>query len=117
MQSKMLNIDVHNAIILAAAPLLMLGPFLLAAGAGIGFLAFFLGAILIGTGLGGAGSSRTISLTTQKSLEFAIGIALVGMGIASAVLDGGDGTTLLLIGFGGALLALSSITRYAAPVS
>jgi len=117
MRSKALNIDAHNGIVLAATPLLMLGPFLLTAEAGIGTLAFFLGAILIGTGLGGAGSSRTISLRTQKSLERAIGFALIGMGIAAALLDGGVGITLLLIGFGAALLGLASVTRFAAPIS
>lgn len=117
MQSKVLNIDVHNGIVLAATPLLMIGPFLLAADAGIGSLAFFLGAILLGVGLSGAGSHRTIPLTTQKGLEFAIGIALVGMGIASAVFGGGAGITLLLTGFGAALLGLASVTRYTAPIS
>ena len=116
MRSRPLNIDAHNAIILAASPLLMLGPFLLAAGPGIGTLAFFLGAILLGTGLAGAGSARTIALTTQKSLDVAIAIALLGMGVAAAVLDGGTGVSLLLVGFGSALLALSAATRYTARI-
>ena len=117
MTSKALDIDVHNGIVLAATPLLMIGPFLLAAGAGIGTLAFFLGAILLGIGLSGAGRNRTISLTTQKGLEWAIGIALVGMGIASALLGGGPGMTLLLTGFGAALIGLASVTRFTAPIS
>lgn len=117
MRSKVLDIYSHNAIILAATPLLMIGPFLLAAGAGIGTLAFFLGAILIGTGLNGAGRGRTMPLTTQKGLELAIGIALIGMGIASGLLGNHAPLALLLIGFGSALLGLSSITRYTAPAN
>lgn len=116
MKTKALNIDAHNAIVLAATPLLMIGPFVLAGGAGIGTLAFFIGAILIGIGLAGAGRERILPLTAQKSLELAIGTALIGMGIASAVLDGGTGVSLLLAGFGAALIALSQVTRYTARI-
>lgn len=116
MRYKALNIDVHNAIVLASTPALMIGPFLLAGGAGIGTLAFFLGAILIGIGLAGASGGRRLPLTTQKGLELAIGIALIGMGLASAAFDGGSGMTLLLAGFGAALIGLSQITRYTARI-
>ena len=116
MKTKTLNIEVHNAIVLASTPILMIGPFLLAGGAGIGMLAFFLGAILIGIGLAGSGRERTLPLTTQKGLELAIGVALIGMGLAAALLDGGAGMSLLLTGFGAALIALSQITRYTARI-
>jgi len=116
MRNRALNIDAHNAIVLASTPVLMIGPFLLAGEAGIGTLAFFLGAILIGIGLAGAGRQRTLSLTTQKSLELAIGIALIGMGLVSAAFDGGVGMSLLLAGFGAALIGLSQVTRYTARI-
>jgi hypothetical protein len=116
MRHMALNIDVHNAILLASTPLLMVGPFLLAGEAGIGTLAFFLGAILIGIGLAGAGSERTLPLTAQKGLEVTIGIALIGIGLVSAVFDGGAGMTLLLTGFGAALIGLSLVTRYTARI-
>lgn len=112
--SRPLNLHTHNAILIAASPLLMVVPFMLSADAGVGFLTFFIGAILLGVALTSTSPRRPVPLHAHRGLELAIGISLLLIGISGAVIDGVSATTIFLVGFGAAQIALTAATRYTA---
>ena len=66
MTARPIEISVHNALVLATAPLLMIVPYLLTFSPGIGFLTFFLGAALMGVALAGATPQRKLSLSAHR---------------------------------------------------
>lgn len=111
---KPLTIHTHGAIVLALAPLLMVVPYLMSAGTGIGLACFFLGATLIGLALNSVASDRMIPLSALRDLDWAIGITLISLGVLSGALSGDLPTSIFLVVFGAAQIALTAVTRYSA---
>ena len=109
-----LTLHTHNAIIIAASPLLMIVPFLLSADAGVGFLTFFIGATLFGVALTSTSPRRAIPLSANRGLEMALGISLILVGLSGAVITGVSAVTIFLVGFGAAQIALTAVTRFTA---
>ena len=122
MTTRNLTLDTHNAIVLATAPLLMVGPYLLTFSAGIGLFSFFLGAVMIGVALSDAASAGTIMdagrdrlpVAAHASLDRALGATIVGVGIAAGVAGDQLVASIFLVGFGAAHLAHTVMTRYSA---
>ncbi|MCB0862024.1 MAG: hypothetical protein KDB66_02295 [Solirubrobacterales bacterium] len=114
MTTRPIELSVHNALVLATAPLLMIVPYLLTFSPGIGFLTFFLGASLMGVSLAGSSPARPLSLTAQSGFDWALGIAIFAIGILSGLSGQDPMTTIFLVGFGAAHLALTVSTRYSA---
>ena len=81
MTARPIEISVHNALVLATAPLLMIVPYLLTFSPGIGYLTFFLGAALMGVALAGASPQRPLSISALAGFDRAIGIAIFSIGI------------------------------------
>jgi hypothetical protein len=109
-----LTLHTHNAILIAASPLLMIVPFVLSADPGIGFLTFFIGAFLLGVALTSTSPRRPVPLSAHRGLELALGISLILVGISGALIDGASAVTIFLVGFGAAQIALTTATRYTA---
>lgn len=109
-----LNLHTHNAILIAASPLLMVVPFVLSADAGVGFLTFFIGALLLGVALTSTSPRRPVPLSAHRGLELALGISLILVGLIGAAFDGASFVTIFLVGFGAAQIALTAATRYTA---
>lgn len=114
MTAKPIAIGVHDALVLATAPLLMVVPYLLTFSPGIGYLTFFLGAILMGVSLAGASPRRPLPLTAHAGFDRAIGIAIFSIGLLAGITGQDTFTTIFLVGFGAAHLALTASTRYSA---
>jgi hypothetical protein len=114
MTARPIGISVHDALVLATAPLLMIAPYLLTFSVGIGYLTFFLGASLMGVSLAGASPKRPLSLSAHAGLDWAIGIAIFSIGVLAGITGQDTLTTIFLVGFGAAHLALTASTRYSA---
>jgi len=114
MTTRPIGMSVHNALVLATAPLLMVVPYLLTFSPGVGYLTFFLGAALMGLALAGASPSRGLSLSARAGFDWAIGIAIFSVGVLAGVTGQDVLTTTFLVGFGAAHLALTASTRYCA---
>lgn len=114
MTAKPIEMSVRNALVLATAPLLMIAPYLLAFEPALGYLSFFLGAALVGVSLAGSSPRRTVSLTALAGFDWAIGIAIFSIGILAGITGQETLTTIFLVGFGAAHLALTASTRYSA---
>ena len=114
MTERPIGISVHDALVLATAPLLMVAPYLLTSSVAIGYLTFFLGAVLMGVSLAGASPKRPLSLAAHAGLDWAIGIAIFSVGILAGITGQNTLMTIFLVGFGAAHLALTASTRYSA---
>lgn len=114
MTARPIGISVHDALVLATAPLLMIAPYLLTFSIGLGYLTFFLGASLMGVSLAGASPKRPLSLSAHAGLDWAIGIAIFSIGVLAGITGQDTLTTIFLVGFGAAHLALTASTRYSA---
>jgi hypothetical protein len=114
MTARPIGISVHDALVLATAPILMIAPYLLTFSIGIGYLTFFLGATLMGVSLAGASPKRPLSLSAHAGLDWAIGIAIFSIGVLAGITGQDTLTTIFLVGFGAAHLALTASTRYSA---
>lgn len=114
MTARPIEISVHNALVLATAPLLMIGPYLLTFSPGVGFISFFLGAILMGVTLAGSSPKRSLPLVAHAGFDWAIGIAIFSIGVLAGITGQDTLTTIFLVGFGAAHLALTASTRYSA---
>ena len=112
MTRRTIPLDAHNALILATAPLLMVGPYLLTFDPAVGLVSFFLGALLMGGAL--ASSTRSIPVTTHEGFNWAIGLSMIVIGIVAGLGDQALVATIFLVGFGSAHLALTASTRYSA---
>ncbi len=114
MTTRPIELSIHNALVLATAPLLMVIPYLLTFTPGIGYMTFFLGADLVGLSLAGSSPKRTLPLVAQAGFDWAIGIAIFSIGVLAGITGQDTLTTIFLVGFGAAHLALTASTRYSA---
>ena len=114
MTARPIELSVHNALVLATAPLLMVIPYLLTFSPGIGYLTFFLGAALMGVTLAGSSPKRSLPLSALAGFDWAIGTAIFSIGIIAGITGQDTLTTIFLVGFGAAHLALTASTRYSA---
>lgn len=114
MPNRPIKIDTHNALVLATAPLLMIVPYLLTFDPGIGLISFFLGAILIGVTLC-AVNPRMLPSGMIASFDLGLGLGVLAAGLICGLLGQPVFTTVFLVGYGAAHLALASSTRYGSP--
>ncbi len=114
MTARPIGISVHDALVLATAPLLMVAPYLLNFSPGIGYMSFFLGAALMGLSLAGTSPEHPISLAAHLGFDWVIGISLFSIGILAGITGQDTLSTIFLVGFGAAHLALTASTRYIA---
>lgn len=112
MIQRTIPLDAQNALVLATAPLLMVGPYLLTFDPAVGLVTFLLGALLMGGAL--ASSTRSIPVSTHEAFNWVIGISMLAIGIIAGINGNELATTIFLVGFGSAHLALTASTRYSA---
>jgi hypothetical protein len=114
MSNRPVNLDVHNALVLATAPLLMIVPYLLTFSPGVGLLSFLLGAMLMGVALAGSSEQPSLPSSAIAGFDWTLGLSILGIGLASGVFGDQPVATIFLVGFGAAHLALAAVTRYGA---
>lgn len=117
MFGRPVKLHTHNAIVLAASPLLLVGPYLLSFEPGVGIATFLAGALLFGLALTSTSPTRRMPLITVARLNRMIAIGLVLLGLAAALAGQAPSTTIFLVGFGVAMSALNAATRYSARVA
>jgi hypothetical protein len=114
---RAIPINVHAALEVAAAPLLIVAPFALGFGYLVGAVSIALGVLLIGlaTSVYGEADRGNLPLSAHAGLDY----TLAGVTIAAGVLAGIAGdhiATVFLVGFGSAHMALTASTRFSRPL-
>ncbi|MCO5316504.1 MAG: hypothetical protein M9938_10155 [Solirubrobacterales bacterium] len=111
MPNRPIKIDFHNALVLAIAPLMMIVPYVLTFDPKLGLLSFFLGAAAMGIALSGI-RPQTLPGSTIAGFDRILGLTTVLVGLVSGLTGQPVVTTIFLVGFGAAHLALTAATRY-----
>jgi hypothetical protein len=115
---RAIPIQVHAALEVVAAPLLIVAPFALGFGYLAGALSIALGIALIGLALsvyGDAQRGGQIPLTAHAGFDYTLAAITIAVGIA-AWIAGDFMATVFLVGFGSAHLALTASTRFSRPL-
>ena len=115
MNNRPVNIDIHNALVLATAPLMMVVPYLLTFNPAVGLMSFLLGALLMGVALAGSTDEVVVASSAIAGFDWTLGLTILGIGVASGVFGNQPVATIFMVGFGAAHLALTAVTRYGAP--
>jgi hypothetical protein len=114
---RAIPINVHAALEVAAAPLLIVAPFALGFGYLAGALSLALGILLIGlaTSVYGDASRGNLPLSAHAGLDYTLAAATIAAGVIAGI--AGDGVaTIFLVGFGSAHMALTASTRFSRPL-
>jgi len=112
MIERTIPLEAHDALVLATAPLLMIGPYVLTFSPAVGLVSFFLGVLLMGVAL--SGSTRSLPVTTHESFDVILGVSIFAIGFAAGIFGEPAVAAIFLVGFGAAHLALTAVTRYSA---
>ena len=114
---RAIPINVHAALEVAAAPLLIVAPFALGFDHLAGALSIALGVLLIGlaTSIYGDTMRGNLSLSAHAGLDYALAWATVAAGVIAGI-AGDYVATVFLVGFGSAHMALTASTRFSRPL-
>jgi hypothetical protein len=114
---RAIPINVHAALEMAAAPLLIVAPFALGYSYLAGALSILLGVLLIGLAASvyGDSSRGNLPLSAHAGLDYTLALATIGAG-AIAGIAGDHVATIFLVGFGSAHMALTASTRFSRPL-
>lgn len=115
--SRAIPINVHAALEVAAAPLLMVAPFALGFDYLAGALSIGLGVLLIGlaTSIYGDTSRGSLPLSAHAGFDYTLAATTIAAGVVAGI--GGDYiATVFLVGFGFAHMALTASTRFSRPL-
>ena len=114
---RAIPINVHAALEVAAAPLLIVAPFALGFDYLAGALSIALGVLLIGlaTSVYGDASRGNLPLSAHAGFDYALALATISVGVVAGF--GGDYiATAFLVGFGSGHMALTASTRFSRPL-
>ena len=114
---RAIPINVHAALEVAAAPLLIVAPFALGFYYLAGALSIGLGILLIGlaTSVYGDTARGSLPLSAHAGLDYTLAAATMAAGVIAGI--AGDGVaTIFLVGFGSAHMALTASTRFSRPL-
>ncbi|MGA7395875.1 MAG: hypothetical protein WBW62_00350 [Solirubrobacterales bacterium] len=112
MSKRTIPLEAHNAMVLAFAPLMMVGPYLLTFSPAVGLISFFLGALAMGGAL--ANSAKVLPVSTHEGFNWVLGLSTFGIGIVAGIVGQVPVAAIFLVGFGAAHLALIASTRFSA---
>jgi hypothetical protein len=114
---RAISLNVHVALEVAAAPLLIVAPFALGFDYLAGALSIALGVLLIGlaTSVYGDSSRGNLPLNAHAGLDYTLAGATIAAGILAG-LAGDPIATVFLAGFGSAHMALTASTRFSRPL-
>ena len=114
---RAISINVHAALEVAAAPLLIVAPFALGFGYLAGALSIALGIALIGlaTSIYGDTARGSLPLSAHAGLDYTLAAITIAVGVLAGI-AGDYVATVFLVGFGSAHLALTASTRFSRPL-
>jgi hypothetical protein len=115
---RAIPVDVHGALEVLAAPLLLVAPFALGFPALAGMVSIAIGVLLLGLALsiyadGGRGS---LPLTAHAGFDYLLAGTLIAAGITVGAVTHDPAATIFMVGFGSAHLALTTSTRFSRPL-
>lgn len=116
--SKAIPIQVHGALEVLAAPLLLVAPFALGFSAAAGLISFAIGAVLIGLAIsiyGESGERGTLPLSAHAGFDYLLAGTTIALGLLVGF-AGDPAAGLFLFLFGSAHLGLIASTRYTRPM-
>lgn len=112
--TRAIPLNVHVALEMVAAPLLMVVPLFSGASPVIGVVSFLIGALLLGLAASTLGQRSVVPLSAHPAFDNVLAAATVLAAIAA--LAAGDGViAAFLAGFGAAQLVLTASTRWSIP--
>jgi hypothetical protein len=114
---RAIPINVHAALEVAAAPLLIVAPFALGFDYVAGALSIGLGVLLIGlaTSIYGDSTRGTVPLSAHAGLDYTLALVTIAAGVVAGI-AGDHVATIFLVGFGSAHMALTASTRFSRPL-
>jgi hypothetical protein len=114
---RAIPLNVHAALEVAAAPLLIVAPFALGFGYVTGAVSIALGVLLIGlaTSVYGDSSRGNLPLSAHAGFDYTLAGATIAAGVVSGI-AGHQIATVFLVGFGFAHMALTASTRFSRPL-
>jgi hypothetical protein len=114
---RAIPLNVHAAIEVAAAPLLIVAPFALGFGYLAGALSLALGVLLIGLAASvyGDTSRGNLPLSAHAGLDYTLAAVTMAAGVVAGI-AGDHVATIFLVGFGSAHMALTASTRFSRPL-
>jgi hypothetical protein len=110
-------IEIHAALEVLGAPLLIAAPFALGFSDLVGAVSILLGILLLGlaTSVYGDADRGNLPLSAHAGLDYTLAVATIAAGVVAGV--GGDYVaTVFLVGFGSAHMALTASTRFSRPL-
>jgi hypothetical protein len=111
---RAIPLNVHAALEIVAAPVLMVAPLLSGASPVVGVVSFVIGALLLGLAVSTLGERAVVPLSVHPAFDNVLAAATVLAG-ALAVATGDGVVAAFLVGFGTAHLALTASTRFSVP--
>jgi hypothetical protein len=114
---RAIPLNVHAALEVAAAPLLIVAPFALGFGYLVGAVSIALGILLIGlaTSVYGDSTRGNLPLSAHAGLDYTLAGATIAAGLVAGI-AGDHIATVFLVGFGFAHMALTASTRFSRPL-
>ena len=114
---RAIPINVHAALEVLAAPLLIVAPFALGFDYLAGAMSIALGVLLIGlaTSVYGDSSRGNLPLSAHAGLDYTLAGATIAAGVIAGIV-GDHIATVFLVGFGSAHMALTASTRFSRPL-
>ena len=109
---RAIPLSAHGAIEAAAAPALIVAPFLLGFEAAAGAISIAVGAALLGLALSVTAERQTLPLSAHAAFDYVVGIVMVVSGLHAGVATEDPVAAVFLAGFGAAHLALTASTRF-----
>jgi hypothetical protein len=100
---------------MAAAPAVIAAPFLLGFGEAATVVAFVIGALLLGFAVQAAGPGRTIPLSAHAGFDYVLAAFAGISGLAIGIATGEWAQGVFLVGVGVASVALTASTRFSVP--
>ncbi len=100
---------------MAAAPAVIAAPFLLGFGEAATVVAFVIGALLLGFAVQAAGPGRTIPLSAHAGFDYMLAAFTGISGLAIGIATGEWAQGVFLVGVGVASVALTASTRFSVP--
>ena len=115
---RAIPIEVHAALEVVAAPLLLVAPFVFGFGAVAGAISIAIGVLLTGLAVSIYGDTTrgALTLTAHAGFDQVLAAATIALGALVGLVTKDLAATLFMVGFGSAHLALAASTRYSRPL-
>ena len=114
--NRAIPIDVHGALEILAAPLLIVAPFVFGFAPVAAAISIALGVVLMGLALSIHDERRTVSLRSHAELDYTIATVTLIAGVFLGIATGNPVVTFFMVGFGSLHMALTASTRFSRPL-